>query len=241
MSNRPSFGRDINDFLKSLGQTKGEIGESRASGVRILALSSSGSERITVRLSVFNPSGQEELEYVLLREHVEELTLSVGECDETVLPEIEYYAEVARAYSSACSSFAYAQSSVRALFNKLLQKGFPRDVCEDAMLCVRSRGFVNEDEIALRRAQIMVDKRWGRTRILMKLREEGFEEDALSSVLTYLSEVDFCSNCAALIQKRFGALPDGRHERELMHASLSRMGYSGTEIKEAMKSLNTRN
>lgn len=236
MSNKPSFGRDVNAFLNGLEESTGRAKKQNSGqGIFLISMSPSGDERFALKVRVSNLSGSEDVEFVLLREHVEMLEIDVGRIDEELLPELEYYGEVSRAYSSACASFAYTHSSLRALFKKLLQKGFPKDVCEDAIASVRSRGFVDEEEIALRRAQILVEKHWGASRIVMKLREEGFEDRALRSVRAYFETVDFAQRCAELILKKYGGVPEDRHERELMYASLSRMGYSSGEIRFAME------
>ena len=225
--------------MRSLGrdpQATGELSSSEAdAGVRITALSASGDDRVRVQVRVFNPAGSEEVEFLLLRRLSADMNLQVGELEPEILPEIEYWSEVTRAYFSACASFAYTPSSLKALERKLWQKSFERDVARDAVDLVRESGFVNEAEIALRRAQIFVTKRWGRTRIFMKLREEGFEESAMEQAKRYLDEVDFAENCAALIAKKYGSVPDDRHERELMYASLSRSGYSSADIRLAME------
>lgn len=236
MSDKPKFGRDAKDFLLELG-----VCESRPVttefGIQIKAISACGSDKKAVRVAVSNPSGREEVEFVLMNIHVDNLSLVVGEIEEELLPELEYYAEVAKAYNSACSSFAFTPSSYSALTKKLLQKGFPKDVCADAIDCLEQTDFVREDEIALRRAQIFVSKRWGRMRIIMKLREEGFGDDSLRLTKDYLDETDFGEICAEHIRKKYGCFPDNDHDKRLMYAALSRMGFSVSDIKQAIKKL----
>jgi SOS response regulatory protein OraA/RecX len=236
MSNTPAFGRDAKEFLSKLG-----VGEQNepvsANGVRITAIVPSGSDKKTVRVLVSNPSGSEEVEFIIMNAHVERLSLAVGEIDPVILPELEYFAEVAKAYSSACSSFAFAPSSFSALYKKLIGKGFPKDVCCDAIEFLKLAGFVKEGDIALRRAQIMVDKRWGRGRIIPKLREEGFSGDALDLAVEYMDSIDFGAICAEHIRKKFGEVPEDPHDRKLMYASLARMGFSSSDIKDALKLL----
>ena len=235
MSDKPLFGRDAKEFLKNLGGESSTVREHRKIGIMITALAPSGGEKVVVRVNVANASGSERVEFLVMNEHAEALGLAVGDIEEELLPELEYYAEVARAYSSVCASFAYTPSSLHALCRKVMQKGFAKDVCEDAIDCVRARGFVNEPEIAIRRAQLCAEKRWGRSRILMKLREEGFEEDSLREARKYLDELDFTALCCELIQKRFGGVSDDPHERELICASLARMGHSSSDIRRAME------
>ncbi len=238
MSDKLTFGRDINEFLRSHGAPRTEAADSdngNGYGIRLLSAKPSGDERVILAISVSNPSGSEETEMVLLTEHFREMGLSVGALDAEIMPELEYWSEVARAYFSACSSFAYTPSSLSTLRKKLIQKGFSKDVASDAIASVKSRGFVDEGQIALRRAQLCVDKKWGRSRVLMKLREEGFDEDSLGEARKFLATVNFAENCAALIKRKFGNIPDDRHERELMCASLSRMGYSAADIRTAQE------
>ncbi len=236
MSNKVGFGRDAKEFLAKLerGDDTRPLDET---GVRITSISASGGEKVTVRVVISNPSGREEAEFTVMNNHAKELGLAVGMIDEELLPELEYFADVARAYISACSSFAFTPSSYASLKIKLVQKGFSRDVCDDAIECLRLRGFVKEDEIAMRRAQILVEKRWGRQRVLLKLREEGFSDEALESALEFLDSVDFTLVCAELIQKKYGDIPSDKSEFDRMYASLARMGYSGSEIRAAVRSL----
>ena len=238
MSDKLTFGRDVNEFLRSRGEPCA-MGEERGMGKRygifLLSAKPQGGERVVLRISVSSPSGSEETEMVILSEHFGKMDLSLGMLDAEIMTEIEYWSEVARAYFSACSSFAYTPSSLSALQKKLVQKGFPKDVASDAIESVNSRGFVDESQIALRRAQICVDKKWGRQRILMKLKEEGFGDDSLDEAKGFLDTVNFAENCAALIKRKFGELPEDRHDRELMYASLSRMGYSTSDMREAQR------
>lgn len=233
MSNKVGFGRDAKEFLAKL-ERGGDTRPLDETGVRITSISASGGEKVTVRVLVSNPLGREEAEFVLMNDHAEELGLAVGMIGEELLPEIDYYAEVARAYSSACSSFAFSPSSLRSLSKKLIQKGFERDVVSDAIEVFRGKGVINESELAIRRAQLLCEKLWGKGRILMKLREDGFEDDVISVAIASLDEVDFASNCAELIRKRFGAIPQNRQELDKMYASLSRMGFSSSDIKAAI-------
>ncbi len=208
-------------------------------GVRLLALSRSSKEAMTLRVAVFNPAGREELEFILLEEYCSELCLEVGALDAEMLPELEYWAEVTEGFFSACASFAYVPSSLRALTQKLIQKGFSRDAAADAVEALRRRGYVKEDEIARRRAELCVGKHWGPTRILAKLGEEGFSDAALKKTREYLATVDFAANCAALIAKKYGDVPrdgspEARHSRDLIYASLVRMGYTRAQIRSAM-------
>lgn len=235
MSKKIGFGRDAEDFVRSLGAFTYE--ERRDSGIMITAICPYADKCFEVRINVSGSGEREKCEFVLLEELTDRLALSCGYIDSSLMPEIEYCADVTKAYFSACSSFAFAPSSLRGLERKLIQKGFASDVAREAVGFISSRGVVDEAEVALRRFELMVKKLWGRSRIISKLREEGFSSEALSSLEDYFQNVDFAENCASLIKKKFGCVPNERHERDKMLASLTRYGYTATEIRKAISML----
>ncbi len=186
----------------------------------------------------------EKAEFVLLEELYLTMELSgtlLTECvsqDESLSQEdiekLDFYASVSRAYVSMCTSFAYSPNSYRGLFRKVLQKGFSREVAEKAIEIVREKGFVDEESIATRRAEMLVKKLWGRSRIFAKLREDGFGDEGMSAASEYLSEIDFSEFCADAIRKKYGEMPCDRREREKIYAALARLGYSSSDIREAV-------
>ncbi|MBP3375733.1 MAG: RecX family transcriptional regulator [Clostridia bacterium] len=113
-------------------------------------------------------------------------------------------------------------------------KGFSRSASEAAVELCESKGYIDESALATRRAELMVAKPWGRTRIFAKLREEGYSDAAMEAVAEYLDEVDFSEGCEKVIEKKFTCVPKERREREKMYASLSRLGFSSADIKAAI-------
>lgn len=200
----------------------------------VKGISRRGDSTYLVSVEVSNESGREVVEFVLLDELFEELMIEKGDEADDILPSIDFYSSVTAAYSSAISSFAYVQSSLKALYRKLIIKGFSKEASREAIEIVRTRGFVDEHDIAFRRAELMVEKLWGRSRILKKLYEEGFPSKVIESVSESLDEVDFSGNCARAIEKKYSCIPEDRQERDKMYASLIRLGYSSSDIRRAM-------
>ncbi len=234
--NKICFGRSAEDFIGSLDKSSADEGKSSEySGMYVKSLASGDGGKAKVRVLIENRSGSEEIEFILLGEFVEELSLEIGEISEDIILDIERYAEVTKAYNSAVASLAFADSSCKALARKLAQKGFDRDIAEDAVGIALSRGLVDENRMVESRIRIFLGKRWGRGRILAKLREEGFSDDCLDKVREYLSEIDFEELCAEYIEKKYGKISDDRRELEKMYAALQRYGYSGSEIRSAIK------
>lgn len=213
--------------------------------VRITRLSYRDDGRVLVSLTVGNESGSEDIEFLILRELFDELfderfdgrfdELPNGDVELYAVGQLEELADVTAAYSSACASLAFTQCSAKALFRKLLIKGFSRSAAEAAVELCKSRGYIDEDAMAHRRAEIMVEKLWGRVRILTKLREEGFSDSAMESALEFLEGVDFGEVCSRVILKKYRVIPEDRLEREKMYASLARLGFSRSDIREAIK------
>ena len=200
----------------------------------VKGISQRGDSTYLVSVEVSNESGREVVEFVLLDELFDELMIEKGDEADDILPSMDFYSSVTAAYSSAISSFAYVQSSLKALYRKLIIKGFSKEASREAIEIVRTRGFVDEHDIAFRRAELMVEKLWGRSRILKKLFEEGFPNKIIESVSESLEAVDFSENCCKAIEKKNSSIPEDRKDREKMYASLIRLGYSSSDIRRAM-------
>ncbi len=210
----------------------------------LMSLSRIADGRALITAEVGYDGESERVEFILLEELIFSINLSCGCLSDSILRSCEilqedleildFYATVSRAYISACSSFAYSPSSYKGLYRKLVQKGFSRAVAEEAVELVRERGFLDERAIAMRRAEVLTQKLWGRSRIIAKLREEGFEHEGMYVASEYLSGVDFAESCALAITKKYGEIPCDRREREKLFAALMRLGYSSTDIKKAM-------
>lgn len=189
---------------------------------------------VLISVEVSNESGRELVEFILIDALFEELMIERGDEIGEILPSLDHYSSVTAAYSSALSSFAYVQSSLKALYRKLIMKGFSKDVSREAIDIIRERGFVDEEAIALRRAELMIEKLWGRSRILKKLFEEGFPSEVIESVSDFLDGVDFADKCRSVILKKYTCIPEERKEREKMYAALLRLGYSSADIRGAI-------
>lgn len=192
---------------------------------------------VSLLIEVGNEFGNEKAELVILEELLDGITLSVGEMERECLTLLDKMADATAAYRSALSSLGFVVSSHKALYRKLLAKGYSKEACERAIELVREKGYIDESSLAIRRAELMVEKRRGKARIISKLYEEGFCEDALEDVREFLSEIDFSEVCATFIEKKYGDVPTERREREKMFSALMRAGFSPSEIKEALKIL----
>ena len=172
----------------------------------------------------------------LLTELYGELKLRVGAClsaddVETLLVSTQ----VSRAIESGEASLAYGDRSARRMTQKLMAKGFSRDVADRAVAYLKACGYLREHAAAIRRAEQDVKKLWGPARIRSDLYAAGFEREAIDEAMETLldGDVDFASNCLAVIKKKYGGVPADSKGCQSMRAALVRLGYSSSEIREA--------
>ena len=167
-----------------------------------------------------------------------ELGIQVGKSlsDEQIQALIEA-GETSRAIVCGESSLAYGDRSARRLEQKLLAKGFSPDTSRRAVDYLKSCGWIKEQSAAMRQAEQDVKKRWGLSRIRNDLYAKGFERAAMEEALEVLADgdVDFVANCQAVIEKKYGGVPQESKARQSMRAALVRLGYSSEEIRKAME------
>ena len=212
----------------------------------IISISSpEGRNEIMVRVALQSVYGREEKAYLLPLEMLDEVSISLKsvpyEIDEEMLDTLVRCDAVARALHRAYGIIAYGACSYRKLARKLREKGVESEIADMAIEIVKSKDYINEDYLAQRVCELCVKKYWGRSRIIRKLREDGYCEEAIDSAIEYLDTVDFSEQCAELIEKRYMLIPSDKYEMQKTFASIARYGYSGSEIKEAVKIYNSRN
>ena len=129
---------------------------------------------------------------------------------------------------------SYGANSVQLLSQKLMRRGFARDVALCAAQKLQEMGLIDEQNDLRRELEKCLRKLWGAKRIGAHLWSRGFAADAMSELPALLEDVDFVSNCVALIGKHYVGIPADPDERRRMVASLSRYGYSIGEIRAAI-------
>ena len=166
-----------------------------------------------------------------------ELKLSKGEISTECFDRLDAEARELAAYRRGLSMLGYGACSERRLSQKLTQKGFDPENAKHAAAVLKSEGCINEIRDVEREVSAGLRKLWGTRRIIARLYEKGYCDEAISSARAQLESVDFPELCAALIKKRFGVFPTEPKEREKATAALIRYGYSLSEIREARKLL----
>ena len=201
--------------------------------VRSLYAQNEGSE-IAVRVLLESGEHREERRLLITAEQYYELKPCKGVITEECYEQLEEASLLCNAIRSGENLLSYGANSVQMLSQKLMRRGFSRDVAQTAAQKLQAMGLIDEQSDLRRELEKCLRKLWGAKRIRAHLWSRGFASDAMTELPSLLEEVDFASNCAALIRKHYVGIPKDADERRRMLASLSRYGYSITEIQAAI-------
>lgn len=149
------------------------------------------------------------------------------------LAETTFADALARAYRY----LGAADQSPVAMRKKLQAAGVPTGVAGEVLAYLTETGLLDEERGALREAEKCAAKLWGNRRVLAAIRAKGYGGAALAAVAAYLGEQDATARCVRLIEKRRMALPAEEAQAARFAATLMRYGYTGSEIKAAVRRL----
>ena len=138
-------------------------------------------------------------------------------------------------WESSLYDVKYGDQSARRLAYKLTAKGVDRDTAARATAYLAERGYIHEDDTATLRAEQDLRKGWGERRIREDLIAHGFTREAVEEAIESLSDVDWVENCAAVIRKKYGEIPEDKGERQKLMAAMMRLGYDADTVKAAAR------
>ena len=78
-------------------------------------------------------------------------------------------------------------------------------------------------------------KGWGPRRIREDLRAKGYDASSIEEAMEAVAELDHVERLAAVIRKKYTAVPTDRRERDKMVAALLRLGYDGETVRDALR------
>lgn len=160
---------------------------------------------------------------------------TVGEIGEEELLHLRREAEICDAIGAGMRSLGANGCSARYLAQKLRAKGFSADVAGEAVAELAEKGYLKEEEGALREAEKGIAKLWGDRRILADLQAKGYTGGALKYAAARLRAEDGAARCAMLMRKRRMHPAADEAELRRMLSSLIRYGYTQDEIKRALR------
>lgn len=161
---------------------------------------------------------------------------TVGEIGAAALSHLRRESAVCAALGIGLRSLAASGGSRVRLLQKLRARGIEEDAAEEAVRELAARGYLKENESAMREAERGLTKLWGNRRILADLRAKGYNEEVLRPVRARLADEDSVARCKRLLsRKRIITLENAGVDKLI--ASLLRFGYSQQEIREALRDL----
>ncbi len=151
-------------------------------------------------------------------------------CD-AVLRSMKLYAAV----KNGMALLGYARNTKRTLKQKLVRKGYPADIAEEAADYLAAHGYIREGDDAELFAETLATRRlYGMNRIKKELYAKGFEAEVIRDTLDSM-EVDFDEICAKRIEKMGGkSLFEEKNTKQKTMAALLRYGFSYENIRGAL-------
>ena len=130
---------------------------------------------------------------------------------------------------------AYGANSAQALSRKIMRHGFSREEALSAVAQLQESGLIDERGDMRREVEKCLRKLWGAGKIRAHLWSKGFCREVLEELPQVLENVNFAENCARMIQKHYGGLPQDPAELRRMTAGLYQYGYTSEEIRRALR------
>ncbi len=163
--------------------------------------------------------------------------VSGDEINEEELTAFEEAAGSRRAFNSALNSLDYRDHSEKEIRAKLLRK-HDADYVDEAVEKLIELDLVNDERYAENYARELFErKKFGKMRIKSELRAKGISADIANAAVEELfeeEEPDNVQRIVDIIGKRYYNRMNDEVRRKKVFSALQRMGYSFSDIREAM-------
>ena len=141
----------------------------------------------------------------------------------------------------AFAILSYGENNKRSLIQKLRQKGYALEVCENIALYMEHRGYIDEKKQIGLLCDTYLRKKFGKLKIKNELIVKGYaREDVEEYVSRHLADVNFAENCAYIIENKYFPIPKDPKELAKMMGALMKYGYTISDIKEAVRLVSER-
>ena len=160
----------------------------------------------------------------------------IGAVNSETVQELRHEAQICAAIEAGLRALGAAGASRRRLTEKLRVRGYDREIAATAVELLAEKGYLKEEEGALREAEKGLAKLWGDRRILADLKSKGYADGAIQYAAARLRLEDSVARLARLMQKKRITISDDEASARKAIASLMRYGYTLKEIKAAVKS-----
>lgn len=145
--------------------------------------------------------------------------------------------------SNLCRAIARAEKMLSSsdysrakLISRLTRYDIDKSHAEAAADLMVEKGYINEEEQTKRIARYFcLKKYWGKKRIAAELMGRGYERKVIFAALDAVTPEEYAYALRRLITQKFKEPPQDRREQDNRIAALCRMGFSISEIMEALK------
>lgn len=166
----------------------------------------------------------------------------LGETDEITeerYDAIHAAAERTAAVREGARLLASSDHSAADVRKKLRYKGFSEESAKYAAAFLEKKGFLNDAEACARYAESALrTKQYGRRRILDYLIARGYGREEAENAVNSLPDEEIRAALSRQIERKFPDLSTfDRDRRQKAVQALLRLGFSGDEIREALKDL----
>ena len=204
--------------------------QARICGVR----AADGGAHLLVEVEIWENGERHRETLTLLTARVEQMP-QIGALSPEALEGLRREANVCAAIGAGLRCLGAGGSSGRRLVEKLRTRGFDLATATAATEVLAAKGYLREEESALREAERGMAKLWGDRRILADLTAKGYNGGALQYAKARLQAEDGVERCVRLLRKRRIKPPANEAEARKLFAALVRYGYTSTEIKQALQ------
>ena len=175
-------------------------------------------------------------ENVLLDKDVcaENSLMSDMEIDPDFLEELKLKSDYVRAKSRALWYLDRMDYSEKALYEKLVQKGFDKKASSAVVAKLVELGLLNDRRYAEHLAVKLADQGNSKRAALQKMLSKGVAYDLAKETLSE-TETDEVSRILTLIEKKYSAKLQDPDNYQKVYAALVRRGFSYGDVKTALK------
>ena len=156
------------------------------------------------------------------------------EIDPDFLEELRFKSDYVRAKSRALWYLDRMDYSEKALYEKLVQKGFDKKASSAVVAKLVELGLLNDRRYAEHLAVKLTEQGNSKRAALQKMLSKGVTYDLAKEVLSE-TETDEVSKILALIEKKYSAKLQDRDNFQKVYAALVRRGFSYGDVKTALK------
>lgn len=157
-----------------------------------------------------------------------------SEIDEETLSELENEIHRRRAFNKAVDFLATREHSRREIITKLTQRGYEKEIAEEAAEKLIDYGYLSDERYArLYAVELKERKKYGTGRIRQELFRKGISREIIENVLSETEKNDESVICD-ILRKKYPRFGEDEKIRNRAINALIRYGYRIPEIKNAM-------